>query len=425
MKKKRVSLNLAIDSESDEPISRGQFYSLKRKIPFGAEQKKRKAPVAIRKMFSYSKEEFFNRISLLLIIPVAILLTFGLLMIFNTTAAQIIDKSLEVDTHTALFKQLLFGGIGVLLGSIAYALGYENLLRLSRPALIFATLLLALLFVPKVGQTINGATRWMNVFGFSFQPSEWVKLLIPPTYLHWALKQKEIRFVPFLKILGALSIPIILIFLEPDNGTTAIILFVLFILFFLTSVPLLYWAVPLALFVGSAGAVAYQMPYVQGRIQVYLHPELDLKGKGHQPYQAKIAAGAGGLWGRGLGESLQKLNYLPEARNDYIAAIFAEEMGFIGVLGLIFLYMIFAFGGVCVANRAKDLSGCILAAAFTFLIAIQAFLNLGIVSGLLPSKGMTLPFFSQGGTSLIVNLVLLFLLLDISRKSNGALQDGL
>jgi len=149
---------------------------------------------------------------------------------------------------------------------------------------------------------------------------------------------------------------------------------------------------------------------------VYLHPELDLKGKGHQPHQAKIAAGSGKLFGRGLGESLQKLNYLPEARSDYIAAIYAEESGFLGVLGLIIMYLSFTFSGVAIAMRARDAGGFFLASILTFSISIQAFLNLGIVSGLLPSKGTTLPFFSQGGSSLLINLIAFFLLLDIGRK---------
>jgi len=164
------------------------------------------------------------------------------------------------------------------------------------------------------------------------------------------------------------------------------------------------------------GAVAYNMPHVHNRIQVYLHPELDLRGKGHQPHQAKIAAGSGKLLGRGLGESLQKFNYLPEARSDYIAAIYAEEMGFIGVLALIALYITMTACGLYIAIQSKEKGAFLLAATLTFLISIQAFLNLGIVSGLLPSKGMTLPFFSQGGSSLMVNLVVFFILLDISRK---------
>ena len=359
-----------------------------------------------------------SRSAFWLVISVALLFSFGLLMIFNTTAAQIIDRSLDLSTHTVLFKQLFYGVIGALFGLAIQKLGYHNLLKVSAPCLVVGTILLALLFVPGIGQTVNGARRWLSFLGFSFQPSECIKILIPAVYIQWVLKQPTpIAWKPFLKIVGALSIPMVLILLEPDNGTTAIITLVLMVLFLLTRIRWLYWMLPFCSLIILASIAAYHMPHVPDRIRIYLHPELDLRGKGHQPYQAKIAAGSGGLWGRGLGESLQKLNYLPEARNDYIAAIYAEETGFIGILGLIGLYISFSYAGFLVALRASDKGGFLLASILTFLISIQAFLNLGIVSGLLPSKGMTLPFFSQGGTSLMVNLIILFILLDISRKS--------
>jgi cell division protein FtsW len=182
----------------------------------------------------------------------------------------------------------------------------------------------------------------------------------------------------------------------------------------------LYWAVPLFVISLLGATAAYHMPHVHDRIQIYLHPERDLRGKGHQPHQAKIAAGSGQLLGRGLGESLQKLNYLPEARSDYIAAIYAEELGFIGVLAMIGLYITLASSGFVIAMHSKEKGAFLLAAILTFLISIQAFLNLGVVSGLLPSKGMTLPFFSQGVSSLMFNFIALFILLDISRKAKGA-----
>lgn len=340
-------------------------------------------------------------------------------MIFNTTAAQIIDRSLSLNMHSVLLKQLFYAFVGVIVGSLLFRWGYERFLEKSFWFLGLGTLLLVFLFIPGIGQTINGARRWIYFFGFSFQPSEWMKLFLPAAYIRWVMQEKNrpILFSSFLKLLALFSIPLALILLQPDNGTTLILLSLLFVLFLLTKVPLHYWFFPFLIFALSGALIGYQMPHVKNRLEVYLHPELDLKGKGHQPFQAKIAAGSGGLLGRGLGESIQKLNYLPEARNDYIAAIFAEEMGFLGILFLISLYLLLTYGGFMIAIRAKDLEGVYLASIATFLIAIQAFLNLGIVSGLLPSKGMTLPFFSQGGTSLIVNLVLIFLLIDISRKS--------
>jgi len=339
-------------------------------------------------------------------------------MVFNTTAAEIIDRSLDANTHAALYKQSVYGIVGVILGLVAYRLGYDWVLRWSVPLLIAITGLLILVYVPGIGQTINGARRWLGVFGFSFQPSECAKVAIPAVFIDWVLKQEgEIELKPFLYALAWLMIPIVLILAEPDNGTTAIILFCLAALFVLSRIRWRYWALPLAVLVALGGLAAYQMPHARDRIQIYLHPELDLRGKGHQPHQAKIAAGSGGLIGRGIGESLQKLNYLPEARSDYIAAIYAEETGFMGMLVLIGLYVAFTYSGFSIALRAKTKDAFLFASIITILISIQAFLNLGIVSGFLPSKGMTLPFFSQGGSSLMVNIAAVFLLLDIARKS--------
>lgn len=357
-----------------------------------------------------------TRSALCLIISVALLFAIGLLMIFNTTAAEIIDRSLPMNLHTPLLRQVTYGLVGLGLGLFVYSFGYRALLRLSTPLLIAETILLIFVFVPSLGHAINGAHRWIGIGTFTFQPSECAKILIPLAFIHWASKQEQpIVLKPFLKMLALFAIPIALILLEPDNGTTAIIFALLVILFLLTRIRWVYWALPLLFLMGIGIGVASQMPHVPARIRIYLHPEIDLRGKGHQPYQAKIAAGSGRLFGRGLGESLQKLNYLPEARSDYIAAIYAEECGFIGILGLIALYLSFTCAGFLVAIQAQDKEGFLLAAILTFLIALQAFLNLGIVSGLLPSKGMTLPFFSAGGSSLIINLTALFLLLDIAR----------
>jgi len=354
-----------------------------------------------------------------LLMSVVFLFSIGLLMVYNTTAAEIIDRSLGMDLRTAMYKQFGYACVGLVLGTVAYKIGHEKLLKWSIPLLVGVSLLLILVFIPGIGQTINGARRWLNVFGFSFQPSECAKVLIPAVFIQWVLKQTgPIEFKPFLKTLLFLAVPTVLIFIEPDNGTTAILAAVLSMLFFLTRIRWTYWALPLLCLVGVGAVAASFMPHVPDRIRVYLHPETDIRGKGHQPHQAKIAAGSGGMFGRGLGESLQKLNYLPEARSDYIAAIYAEEMGFVGMVVLIGLYGCFTYAGFSIGLNAKTREGFLLASMLTFLISIQAFLNLGIVSGLLPSKGMTLPFFSQGGTSLMVNWIAVFLLVDVARKSS-------
>lgn len=359
-----------------------------------------------------------NRYALSLLISVVLLFAFGLIMIFDTTSAEVLDRFLERSTHHALIKQLLYAAVGGVGAVGVWFIGYQNLIKLSGPLLVAFTFLLILVFLPGIGQQINGAYRWINVFGNSFQPSEFVKFLIPLYYIHVISNRKEpLDLRSFLQLLAKLSVPIALILIEPDNGTVAIILAALVMLFVLSRLKWVYWALPLCVLCTCGVIVASQMHHVSDRIKVYLNPEYDLKGKGHQPYQAKIAAGSGKLMGKGLGESLQKLEYLPEARSDYIAAIFAEEMGFIGMTGLIVVYMGIAFCGFAVAQRAKDSDGFYAAAIFTFLICFQAFLNLGVVSGLLPSKGTNLPFFSQGGSSLLANMMAVCIILNIAKFS--------
>lgn len=362
-----------------------------------------------------------------LIITIAILFSIGIIMVYNTTSAEVLEKSLTTSTHLALIKQIIYGAIGIIIGIFVFIIGYHNILRISPLLFFLTTVLLALVFVPNIGLEINGAKRWLGFGPISFQPSEIMKYLLPIFFInHIANGRKFETFWGFVKYLSIFIIPIALILLEPDNGTTAIILMTFLIMFFLFKIKLRYWAFPLFLFVIIGTAIAANMPHIPGRIQIYLHPELDIRGKGHQPYQAKIAAGSGQLMGKGLGQSMQKLNYLPEARSDYIAAIYAEEFGFVGMLFLISLYLVITFSGFFIAVHSRDRQGFYLAAILTFLISFQAFINLGVVSGLLPSKGIALPFFSQGGSSLIVNLVAFFLVLNVAyTQKNKEIQKKL
>ncbi len=344
---------------------------------------------------------------------VVLLFAIGLLMVFNTTSAEVLNRSLECGTHHALLKQLLYAILGGVGAFFVWVIGYRAILSLAKPLFYFTTFLLILVFIPGIGQQINGARRWLGFFSISFQPSEFAKFVIPLYYIHVATLKKMLSFKEFIKLIATIAVPISLILIEPDNGTVAIILSSLVILFFLTRVKWTYWVLPLLVFLIGGGVVASQMAHVPDRIHIYLHPELDLQGKGHQPHQAKIAAGSGRVFGKGLGESLQKLEYLPEARSDYIAAIFAEEFGFMGILLLIIVYMMIGYLGLRMAMLAPDIQGTYVVAIFTFLICIQAFLNLGVVSGLLPSKGTNLPFFSQGGSSLLANCLAVCVILNV------------
>ncbi len=341
-------------------------------------------------------------------------------MVFNTTAAEVLDRSLDRSTHHAFFKQIVFACIATACAAGIFFLGYENVLRISGVLLLMGTIGLVLVFVPGIGMRLNGANRWINLMGNSLQPSEFVKYLLPLYAIHViSLYKKTMNLKGFIRLALTLIIPIGLILVEPDNGTVAIILMSLLILFILMRIKWVYWFLPLCTCVVIGVIAASQMSHVPDRIRVYLNPELDIRGKGHQPHQARIAAGSGGLYGKGIGESLQKMDYLPEARSDYIAAIFAEEFGFIGMLALIMLYMTIGGIGFTIATKARTLEGFYVVSILTFLISFQAFLNLGVVSGLLPSKGTNLPFFSHGGSSLLVNFIAIGLILSVAREKRS------
>lgn len=353
-----------------------------------------------------------------LLFTIAALFSLGIVMVFNTSSAEVLDRFLEKSTHQALVRQLLFASMGLFLGVWVWKMGYRSFLQLSPYFLGLLTLFLVAVFFPPFGQARNGAHRWIGIGGMTFQPSEFVKYLVIFSFIQWVTSIKTLpTFKEFLKAVGRLCVPIGLVLIEPDNGSTFVMIVSLLPLFFLSKIPFKYWLIPLISLLVVGGAVAWNLPYVKKRIEVYLHPEQDLLGKGHQAHQAKIAAGSGGFLGRGVGESLQKFTYLPEAQNDYIAAIFAEEFGFLGVSILIGLYFLLTLSGMAIALLAKSREGMMMAVGITFLIALQAFLNLGVVSGLLPSKGVNLPFFSQGGTSLIANILGATLLLSIGQDA--------
>jgi cell division protein FtsW len=364
----------------------------------------------------------FYRFSL--IFCASLIFVMGLVMIFNTTSAEVLDHALDRSTHQALFKQIIYAGIGLGLAWMVWMGGYQRLIAWSPYLLFFFSLLLVLTLIPGIGREINGSRRWLSIAGFSFQPSEFVKYIVPAYFIYKVvgLNGQTFEWRPFVRLVCLLAVPIFLILIEPNNGTAGVVSLTVIVMCVMARIRFKYWALPLLIAMAIATVSAFHLPYVSARLKVYLHPELDLKGKGHQPYQAKIAAGAGQLFGRGPGNSLQKLSYLPEAQNDYIAAIYAEEFGFIGMVILILFYMIIGYIGFHIAYMALEREGFYLATVVTFLICFQAFMNLGVVSGLLPSTGLNLPFFSQGGTSLMANMMGLGLLMNIAQQSSKGLN---
>lgn len=353
-----------------------------------------------------------------LVASTAALFTLGLVMIYSATSAEVLDQELSKSTFYAVIRQLGYAFFAV---ACSVALVKFNYLRFinAAPALFILTLFLLLItLIPGIGKEANGSRRWLSLCGISFQPSELAKYVSPAFFIHLIKENKELlTFWRFVKMGAISALPLPLIALEPNNGSAAVVGAALIVVCFIAHLPIRFWAVPLIVCTIVGTIFALNHPYVSARFHAYLNPTKDLKGKGHQPYQAKIAAGAGKLWGKGPGNSWQKLSYLPEAQNDYIAAIFAEEFGFAGVFTIITLYCLLVFSAFAIAITAASLEGYYLGTVIAFLLGIQVILNLAVVSGLIPSTGLNLPFFSQGGSSFVANMMAVALLISIATKS--------
>jgi cell division protein FtsW len=336
---------------------------------------------------------------------VASLIFLGLAMIVDIGSTEWIEEGQSTLFFKIVLKQFFSLCLGAFCAFLISRVFGPKLDKMA-PFLFFATLImLVLVFVPGIGVQVKGARRWLNMGFFHLQPSEILKFTLP---LYFVKKNESMlmdkSFGGFIKSQFIFIIPIFLVIMEPDNGTAALLLVTMAAIYFLLQIKLRYYLIPMGLVLLTAIFLGSRMTHVKERLDIFLHPEKDLFGKGHQPYQAKIAAASGGIFGLGLGQSLQKLNFLPEARSDYIAAIYSEEFGFVGILVLSCIYVSLFCCCFCISLSCPDRFTSALVMLYTFLIAMGTFINLGVVCGLLPSKGANLPFFSQGGSSLIVHM---------------------
>ncbi len=349
----------------------------------------------------------------------ALLLSIGVVMVYSASAIVAADRF--GDPYFFLKKQLFWAalGAGCLWGALY--VDYRRLERLHWPLLGAAAVLLVLVLVPPFAQPINGTRRWLRLGVASFQPVELAKLAL---VIHLAatlarrretLKDFWLGFVRPLAVAGALAA---LVLLEPDLGNCVALLALTFGLLFLAGAParyLGYVAAP----AGVVMAVAvYLAPYRLRRISAFLDPWQDPRGSGFQIIQSWLALGSGGWFGRGIGESKQKLFYLPEAHTDFIFAVIGEELGLVGGLALLALFVVLVWRGLRVGLRAPDSFGVYLALGITVLLATQTIVNLGAVTGLLPTKGLPLPFISFGGSALLVTMLGTGVLLNISQHAN-------
>ncbi len=363
----------------------------------------------------------------LLLTATLCLLALGAVMVFSASSAtSLLAEKGGGDGAEYLKRTLLFAAIGLLAMRIASVRG-AAVARALTPALVaISLLLLAVVLVPGVGQTVNGSQRWMGAGFLQFQPSEVAKVALVLYGAHLlASRPKRIRnlqgLAPFLVVVG---LALALIAMQPDLGTAMVSTFAICCLLLGAGVRPRTLA-PLAVLAGIAVLLVIAAnPYQQERLTGFLNPGADPGGAGFQGIQASIALGSGGIFGVGLGESVQKAFYLPEAHTDMIAAVLGEEAGFAGMFVLIGLFAIFGYAGFRAAHRARDRYGKLLAAGLTSMILAQAAINLFAVLGLAPLTGVPLPFVSYGGTSLVVTLTAAGLILNVARRPAGAGAHG-
>ncbi len=355
-----------------------------------------------------------------LLFVVFLLLIFGLAMISSAGIAY--SRSRFGDSYYFFKHQLFYGvlpGLAVLFA--ISKINYTFWKKIAFPFFILSILLLILVFVPGVGSRVYGASRWLQLGPFSFQPSEMLKLSIVIYLAAWlesrAEKVKDFYegLLPFLAVVGVVSF---LLEKQPDMGTLGVIIFIAMSIFFVSGARLSHMLSMATLGFAALGLLIKFESYRMDRFLVFLHPELDPRGIGYQINQALLAIGSGGIFGLGLGHSLQKFNYLPEPVGDSIFAIIGEELGMIGVVALVLLFLTLAMIGFRVAKNAPDRFSQLTAVGITCWITFQALINISAISGLIPLTGIPLPFISYGGTSLIFLMAGIGVLLNISRQTS-------
>ena len=351
----------------------------------------------------------------ILLITTMALVTFGTAMIYSSSS--IIASERFGDSYYFLKKQLFFVMIGMAAMLVMSRIPYEQLKKIAYPGILVSFGLLCILFIPHVGVKVGGARRWVRLGFISFQVTEMVKLAFVLFAAYYLTKKqqnisefKTAMLAPLI-IAGAL---IGLILLEPDFGASVLIAGILMSMFFLSGCRIAHLCALVSLLLPAGVFLVMSEGYRLKRLMSFLDPWKDPQGTGFQIIQSFLSFGSGGTFGVGLGDGMQKLFYLPEPHTDFILSVIAEECGFIGVVVVLALFMILVLRGFMVSFKAPELFGTLLAGGLTVLIALEAFINIAAVTALIPTKGLALPFMSYGGSSLIMSMAAVGILLSIS-----------
>jgi len=355
-----------------------------------------------------------------LFMTVLILLSMGLVMVFSASA-PIAERDFN-DIYYIIKKQLTFALMGIVVMLVAANYDYHRYGRKTVLALMGASIvMLVMVLIPGIGREVNGSWRWLYIGPIQFQPSELAKLSLILFLSYFLSKRKRplekffTDLMPYLFVVGIISV---LLLLETHLSATIIIISLSMIILFVAGAKIKHFLLLGAPVCAALVAVIAFTDYMTPRIKSYLDPWSNPKGEGWQTIQSLYAIGSGGLFGRGLGQSMQKFLYLPEPHNDYIFSVLAEELGYVGAVTVLLLFMIFIWRGIKIAVHAPDVYGSLIATGVTALIAVQSLFNVAVVTNTVPPTGVTLPFFSSGGTSLILFMLEAGILLNVSRYSN-------
>jgi len=358
-----------------------------------------------------------RNIRLNLFTVIVTLVCIGIVMIYSASSIYAWER--YNDGFFFLKRHLVFVFLGAALAFYAMSLDYRNLKRWAKPLLIFSVFLLILVLIPGIGREVAGARRWFRFKYISFQPSELANLAMI-IYVADFISRKGDDIKTFLKgflppvcILGFVAL---LILIQPDLGTTLALGIVVFIMLFVAGIRPVYLLSIILAGLPMLYVLIFNVPYRRARILAFLNPWLDPKGSGFQIIQSQIALGSGGIFGQGLGHSKQKLFYLPAAHTDFIFSIIGEELGLLGTLGIIILFMVFIQQSLKVIKNSPDKFGYFLSIGLVSMICLKAGINIGVSCGILPTKGLPLPFISYGGSSFIFDLVSVGMLINIARS---------
>lgn len=343
-----------------------------------------------------------------------VILTIGVVMVLSASFAR---AYYAFDKPLYYFSKQVFSAItGIVLMILVSKFRVEMFRKLALPALIITILLLAA--VPVIGTVQNGARRWINLGFTTFQPSEIAKLaeVLIFAVMICAYKDKMKTFKYGVAPFGIVVVVLVgLLYLEPHLSASVIIVMIAAIMMFAGGTKAKWFLLAAILLAVVAYLTITKLDYASDRITAWLHPELDPRDTSYQIIQSLYAIGSGGLFGLGVGQGRQKYLYLPEEHNDYIFSVVCEELGYIGAILILILFALLVVRGFWLALHARDRFGSLVVTGLTSLLAIQVFLNVGVVTNLLPSTGISLPFFSSGGTALWIQLVEMGIILSVSR----------